>query len=620
MSEILFARLDELNAAVANLQGQISAIAPIDNANIIALSLLDSSVGQVTQTALATFTKRVLTGTAAEITVTNGTGVSGNPTLSLPAALTFTGKTITGGSFVGIALGTPVSGIATNLTGTAAGLTAGNVTTNANLTGEVTSVGNAATMLNSAVIGKVLTGYVSGAGVVSATDTILAAIQKLNGNNATNANLTGVITSVGNATSIASQTGTGTKFVVDTSPTLVTPILGVATATSINAVGISSTSTGTIAVNASTLTANVSVTLGGTASSLTLQGTGTVVNRDTTDTLTNKTLASSTNVIGINTMTLGSDATGDIYYRNSSGLLTRLGIGSSTNVLTVTGGLPAWAAPGSGGTVTNIATGAGLSGGPLTTTGTLKVDPSFFKGNLFGLTLSTAGGSASFSIAAGTSIDSTGTDFMTQIAYTKGSGAWTVGSAGAGSLDTGTIAAGNLYHVYQIKRPDTGVVDYAVSLSASAPTTGGNIPAAYTLFRRIGSMRTLAGVVWAGFTQREDLFMLTVGIVNHTAQVLTTSRQLLNTSAPPNAAAIIRVYFLNSGSAGVTALLQPTNETDRAPGTFFSLIQETANQGQAGHFEIPVDSSSQFAGRASLAASAIYVESIGWKDTRGRSA
>lgn len=45
----------------------------------------------------------------------------------------------------------------------------------------------------------------------------------------TNANLTGVITSVGNATSIASQTGTGTKFVVDTSPTLITPALGTPT-------------------------------------------------------------------------------------------------------------------------------------------------------------------------------------------------------------------------------------------------------------------------------------------------------------------------------------------------------------------------------------------------------
>jgi len=56
-------------------------------------------------------------------------------------------------------------------------------------------------------------------------------------------NLTGPITSVGAATSIASQTGTGTKFVVDTSPTLVTPVLGVATATSINGTTIPSSKT-----------------------------------------------------------------------------------------------------------------------------------------------------------------------------------------------------------------------------------------------------------------------------------------------------------------------------------------------------------------------------------------
>lgn len=44
------------------------------------------------------------------------------------------------------ALGTPASGVLTNCTGTAAGLTAGNVTTNANLTGHVTSTGNAAVL------------------------------------------------------------------------------------------------------------------------------------------------------------------------------------------------------------------------------------------------------------------------------------------------------------------------------------------------------------------------------------------------------------------------------------------------------------------------------------------
>jgi hypothetical protein len=92
--------------------------------------------------------------------------------------------------------------VGTNITGTATAFTASNVTTNANLTGDITSVGNATTLTNAPVIAKVLTGYVSGAGTVAATDSILQAIQKLNGNDATNANLTGPITSVGNATSI----------------------------------------------------------------------------------------------------------------------------------------------------------------------------------------------------------------------------------------------------------------------------------------------------------------------------------------------------------------------------------------------------------------------------------
>lgn len=50
-------------------------------------------------------------------------------------------------------------------------------------------------------------------------------------------NLTGPITSVGLATSIAAQTGTGTTFVVQTSPTLITPDIGVASATSLDASG-----------------------------------------------------------------------------------------------------------------------------------------------------------------------------------------------------------------------------------------------------------------------------------------------------------------------------------------------------------------------------------------------
>jgi hypothetical protein len=56
-------------------------------------------------------------------------------------------------------------------------------------------------------------------------------------------NLTGPITSVGAATAVAAQTGTGSTFVMQSSPTLTTPVLGVATATSINGTSIPSSKT-----------------------------------------------------------------------------------------------------------------------------------------------------------------------------------------------------------------------------------------------------------------------------------------------------------------------------------------------------------------------------------------
>lgn len=63
-----------------------------------------SSTGLIARTGAGAVSARTITGTSNEVTVSNGDGVSGNPTLSLPSALTFTGKTVTGGTFSGATL------------------------------------------------------------------------------------------------------------------------------------------------------------------------------------------------------------------------------------------------------------------------------------------------------------------------------------------------------------------------------------------------------------------------------------------------------------------------------------------------------------------------------------
>ena len=108
-------------------------------------------------------------------------------------------------------------------------------------------------------------------------------------------NLSGVITSVGAVTSITAQTGTGTTFVTSVSPTLTTPTIGVATATSINKVTVTApatTATLTLANNSSLITSGAyatTITSTGTTG-VTLPTTGTLATLAGTETLTNKTL------------------------------------------------------------------------------------------------------------------------------------------------------------------------------------------------------------------------------------------------------------------------------------------------------------------------------------------
>lgn len=179
-----------------------------------------SGVFTNTVTAARTWTLKDTNGTLAfisDITGTNSGTNTGDQTITLTGAVTGSGA----GSFA-TTMATPgtLTVASTNST----------VTAHTHAIISSSAPGAAASLLAtdaSGIIGSTGTRIVKGWFTdLTVTNAITGSITGNAGTVTTNANLTGPITSVGNATSIASQTGIGSTFVMNTSPTLVTPNLG----------------------------------------------------------------------------------------------------------------------------------------------------------------------------------------------------------------------------------------------------------------------------------------------------------------------------------------------------------------------------------------------------------
>jgi hypothetical protein len=246
---------------------------------------------------------------------------------------------------------------------------------------------------------------------------------------------------------------------------------------------------------------------------------------------------------------------------------------------------------------------------------------------LAGLTLSTAGSSTTFSVAPGVACDSTNVNMMSlAAALSKTTAAWAVGNA-AGGLDTGAIAPSNWYHVHLIKRPDTGVVDAAVSLSPSAPTLGANIPAAYSISRRIGSMRTNASSQWTAFTQNGDEFLWAAGVQDYSNAAFSGGVNVAITLSAPlgiSTKVMFRSMFTNTGTAGAGILLSSALtaiQLAATPSGNMSLSNPVVNQYSAAEFSIWTNTASQINLSGTTAANnSFFAITYGWIDHRGRDA
>ena len=234
---------------------------------------------------------------------------------------------------------------------------------------------------------------------------------------------------------------------------------------------------------------------------------------------------------------------------------------------------------------------------------------------LSGCTLSTAGSSATMSIADGQCVDSTNAVVMSLSALAKTTSSWAVGTA-TGGLDTGAIANSTWYYFYVIRRPDTGVVDVVFSTSSSAPT----LPTNYTQYRYIGAGLTNGSAQWVKFTQFGDEFTWDTPVLDYNTTGSTTAANLtLSIPRGRKMKAWMNVY-LNQDTNQVY-FSDPSN-SDLAPSLtaapLGSLGYTSASFAGTVQATCWTNTSAQVRHREANGTGTLRVATLGWTDLRGK--
>lgn len=338
----------------------------------------------------------------------------------------------------------------------------------------------------------------------------------------------------------------------------------------------------------------------------------------------------STVTAGTGTITLGSAVSGHLTFANAGAAdadIVPYGINDGSNSESGWGTYTA-----AGTTLTRNVSKSTNSNNPISLSGSAEVfitpraedyaSPPVLRGYISGLVLSTAGSSATFGVSVGSAVDGANSDFMLLTsAYTKTTAAWAVGS-GNGSFDgTGSAptATAGWYHVYLIKRLDTGVVDILTSVSATSPT----MPTNYTLSRRIGAMKTNGSFQWLLFTQDGNDFIWSVPIADIGTTTLDTTPTLFTLAGVPTGIKVLALMrgFMSHASAAVAIKIASPDEASSAVD---SVVGDRTAQsivaGVATGFDLRVktDTSARVRAVSGSASTTVRSATYGWVDTRGR--